>query len=104
RAQLDQAKAQLVQSSARLGYTEVRSPLSGVVSLRVARQGEVIRQGDPIVTIIDLDDVWVRAEVEESYMNRVVVGQVVPVRLASGEEMQGRVSFVAPESDFATQR
>jgi multidrug resistance efflux pump len=104
RAQLDQAKAQLTQTTARLGYTDVRAPLSGVVSLRVARQGEVIRQGDPIVTIIDLDDVWVRAEVEESYMNRVVVGQVLPVRLASGDELQGRVSFIAPETGFATQR
>jgi multidrug resistance efflux pump len=104
RAQLDQAKAQLTQITARLGYTEVRSPLSGVVSLRVARQGEVIRQGEPIVTIIDLDDVWVRAEVEESYVNRVVVGQVLPVRLASGDELQGRVSFIAPETEFATQR
>lgn len=104
RAQLEQARAQLAQSTARLGYTEVRAPLSGVVSLRVARQGEVIRQGDPIVTIIDLDDVWVRAEVEESYMNRVVVGQVLPVRLASGEELQGRVTFISPETEFATQR
>jgi multidrug resistance efflux pump len=104
RAQLDQARAQLTQISARLGYTEVRAPLSGVVSLRVARQGEVIRQGDPIVTIIDLDDVWVRAEVEESYMNRVVVGQVLPVRLASGDELQGQVSFISPETEFATQR
>ncbi|PYQ09031.1 MAG: hypothetical protein DMF82_00210 [Acidobacteria bacterium] len=104
RAQLDQARAQLTQITARLGYTEVRAPLSGVVSLRVARQGEVIRQGDPIVTIIDLDDVWVRAEVEESYMNRVMVGQALPVRLASGEELQGQVSFIAPETEFATQR
>jgi len=104
RAQLEQARAQLAQITARLGYTEVRAPLSGVVSLRVARQGEVIRQGDPIVTIIDLDDVWVRADVEESYMNRVVVGQVLPVRLASGEELQGQVSFVSPETEFATQR
>jgi len=104
RAQRDQAAAQLTQTTARLGYTEVRAPLSGIVSLRVARQGEVIRQGDPIVTIIDLDDVWVRAEVEESYMNRVLVGQVLPVRRASGEEVQGRVSFIAPETDFATQR
>ena len=104
RAQLDQARAQLAQSTARLGYTEIRAPLSGVVSLRVARQGEVIRQGDPIVTILDLDDVWVRAEVEESYMNRVVVGQVLPVTLASGEQLQGRVTFIAPETEFATQR
>jgi multidrug resistance efflux pump len=104
RAQLDQAKAQLAQTTARLGYTAVRAPLPGYVSLRVARQGEVIRQGDPIVTIVDLDDVWVRAEVEESYMNRVLVGQVLPVRLASGEELQGRVTFIAPETEFATQR
>ncbi len=104
RAQLQQAHAQLTQVSARLGYTELRAPLSGMVSLRVARQGEVVGPGDPIVTIVDLNDVWVRAEVEESYVARVKVGQALRVQLASGEELEGKVNFISPEAEFATQR
>lgn len=104
RAQREQAEAQLAQIAARVGYTEVRAPLTGMVSVRVAREGEVVRLGDPIVTIVDLDDVWVRAEVEESSMNRVSIGQPMDVELASGERLRGRVTFVAPEAQFATQR
>ena len=103
-AQIGQARAQLAQVAARLGDTEVRAPLPGMVSARVAREGEVIRLGDPIVTIVDLDDVWARAEVEESYVSRVVVGQILEVELASGERLRGRVTFIEPEAQFATQR
>jgi len=104
RAQREQARAQLAQIAARVGYTEAQAPLAGMVSVRVAREGEVVRLGDPIVTIVDLDDVWVRAEIEESYMNRVVIGQAMDVDLASGERLRGRVTFIAPEAQFATQR
>lgn len=104
RAQREQARAQLAQIAARVGYTEVRAPLPGMVSVRVAREGEIVGLGDPIVTVVDLDDVWVRAEVEESYMSRAVVGQALDVELASGERLRGRVTFIAPEAQFATQR
>jgi HlyD family secretion protein len=103
-AQIDQARAELAQISARTGYTEVRAPLGGMVSVRVAREGEVVRLGDPIVTIVDLDDVWVRADVEEGSVNRVVVSQALDVELASGERLRGRVTLVEPEAQFATQR
>jgi HlyD family secretion protein len=103
-AQIAQGRAALAQIAARAGYTEVRAPLPGIVSVRVARQGEVVRLGDPIVTIIDLDDVWARTEVEESLVNRLAVGQALEVELASGERRWGRVTFIEPEAQFATQR
>lgn len=103
-AQIEQARAELAQVGARVGYTSVHAPLPGMVSVRVAREGEVVRLGDPIVTIIDLDDVWVRADVEESYVGRVVVGQSLSIELPSGERRRGRVTFIEPEAHFATQR
>jgi HlyD family secretion protein len=103
-AQIQQARAELAQVGARASYTSVHAPLPGMVSVRVAREGEVVRLGDPIVTIIDLDDVWVRAEVEESYVGRVAVGHALEVELPSGERRQGRVTFIEPEAQFATQR
>ena len=79
-------------------------PLSGVVAVRVARQGEVIEVGRPIVTIIDDGDRWVRAAVDESFADRLHVGQTVAVEMASGAQFTGTVSQIAAEAEFATRR
>ena len=56
-----------------LGYTKIYAPIDGIVSVRVAKQGEVVAQGSPIVVVVDVDHLWVRADVEESYIDSVVV-------------------------------
>lgn len=104
RAQLQEAQAQKREAETRLGYTTVRAPLAGVVSVRVAREGEVVQMGRPIVTIIDIDHLWVRAEVGETYVNRIRLGDRFPVRLPDGTKIEGEVYFKGVESDFATQR
>lgn len=104
RAQLEQETAVVTGLEARLSYTKILAPINGMVSVRVASAGEVTRAGDPIVTIVDLDDVWVRTDLEESYINRVRIGQTFNVRLATGEEIPGTVTFISPEAEFATQR
>lgn len=104
RAQLQEAQAQKAEAETRLGYTTVRAPLAGVVSVRVAREGEVVQVGRPIVTIIDIDHLWVRAEVGETYVNRIRLGDRFPVRLPDGTQIEGEVYFKGVESDFATQR
>jgi HlyD family secretion protein len=104
RAQLQQAEAQLAAIDVRVDEAIVLSPIDGVVSLRVARQGEVVNAGDPIAVVIDPDDVWISAAVEESAVSRVALGDAVPVELLTGETRTGRVTFIAPEAGFATQR
>ena len=104
RAQLAQARAAKTEAETRLGYTEIYAPLGGVVSVRVARQGEVVQPGSPIVTIIDIDHLWVRADVEESYVDSIQLGNRLKVRLRSGNVIEGTVFFKGVESDFATQR
>jgi HlyD family secretion protein len=78
--------------------------MSGLVSVRVARQGEIVGVGTPIVTLVDLSDTWVKADVEETWMNRIHLGMHLPVQLASGERTGGEVFFISPEAEFATQR
>ena len=104
RGQADTARAQIAEADARLAYTKVIAPVSGIVSVRAAREGEVVNIGTPIVTIVDLNDTWVRAAVPETYGEKVAIGDILPVRLPSGSEVQGRVIFKAVEGDFATQR
>lgn len=103
-AQLAQARADAQQCSIRLGYTRIVAPINGVVTVRVARQGEMVAQGGAIVVVLDLDHLWVRADVEESFVDSIQIGDRLPVQLPSGARLEGTVFFKGAEGDFATQR
>jgi HlyD family secretion protein len=104
RAQALNAQAQLEAAEARLGYTKVTAPVSGTVTVRAAREGEVVNVGTPIAIITDLSDTWVRAAIPETEATDIALGDQLKVRLPSGEVVTGKVIFKAPEADFATQR
>jgi HlyD family secretion protein len=104
RAQLAQAHADKATADVHVSYMKIYAPLDGVISVRAARQGEVLQAGEPIVTILDVDHLWVQADVEESYIDSVALNQHLKIRLPSGNTMDGTVFFKGVESDFATQR
>ena len=103
-ADLKNAIALRNQMAVRLGYTNVYAPVSGTVSVRAARQGEVVNIGAPIVTIVDLSDTWARAAIPETYADHIGYGDMLRVRLAGGTIATGKVFFKGVEGDFATQR
>jgi HlyD family secretion protein len=103
-AQLEQARATQAETATELGYTKVYAPISGIVSVRVAKQGEVVNVGSPIVVVVDIDHLWARAEVPEMYIDDIQFGQSLPVELLSGDVLHGNVFFKGVESDYATER
>jgi HlyD family secretion protein len=102
--QLAAAGAQTQTAQVRLGYTEIRAPVDGLVSERVALPGEVVNASQPIVTLVNPDDFWVRADVEESYIERIRLGDHMAVRFPSGLERDGTVFYRGVDAGFATQR
>jgi len=102
--QREAAAAQRKRADVRLSYSEVRAPVGGIVDVRAAREGEVINAGQPIITLINPDDLWVRADIEETYIDRIRLGDQLRVRLPSGEERMGTVFYRAMDAGFATQR
>ncbi len=104
RKQQAAAAAQQAKADVRLAYTEIHAPISGVVDVRAALAGEVVTPGQPIVTIVNPDDLWVRIDVEETYVDRVRVGDTLTVRLPSGDERQGTVFYRGVDAGYATQR
>jgi len=104
RADMLSAAAQREQAEVRLSYTRIVAPVSGTVSVRAAREGEVVNPGQAIVTIVDLNDSWVRAAIPETYADHVALGDTFNVRMPSGQVIPGKVYFKAVEGDFATQR
>jgi HlyD family secretion protein len=103
-AQMEQARASEAQMTTQLGYTKIYAPIDGIVSVRVAKQGEVVSIGSPIVVVVDINHLWVRASVEESYADAIKFGQKLTVELPSGNKIEGSVFFKGAENEFATQR
>ena len=98
------ATAQRQKADVRLGYTEIHAPIDGIVDVLAARVGEVVSPGQPIVTLINPDDLWVRVDVEETYIDRLRIGDKLTVRLPSGDEREGTVFYRGMDAGFATQR
>jgi len=98
------ANAQRSKAEVRLGYAEVRSPIDGIVDVRAVRVGEVVNPGQTIVTLINPDDLWIRADIEETYIDRVRLNDKMTIRLPSGETREGTVFYRGVDASFATQR
>ena len=97
-----QADENLKMSRIRLAYTVLRAPFAGVVLVRQAELGEVVSPGTPIVTLGDLDHLWVRVYVPETDLGKVHWGQAVNVQTDSypGKMYPGRISFISSEAEF----
>ncbi len=104
RQQLAAAEAQKQRAEVQLQYTEVRAPINGMVAVRAALEGEVVNSGQPIVVLYDPDNLWVRADVEETYIDRIRIGDHYKIRVPSGAEYVGTVFYRGLDADYATQR
>ena len=104
RHQFAAARAQDQAAQARLDYTEIRSPINGLVTLRAALSGEVVNPAQPIVVLYDPDKLWVRADVPETDLYLVRMGERLPVRFPGGIEQTGTVYFRGVDAEYATQR
>jgi multidrug resistance efflux pump len=98
------ASAQEEKASVRLDYTQIRAPIDGIVDTRAALQGEVVNPGQAIVTLINQDNLWVRADIEETYIDRIHLGDRFQIKLPSGVVREGIVYYRAVDADYATQR
>jgi HlyD family secretion protein len=101
-ANLKEAGANLGMSRVNLDYTVLYAPTSGVITVRQAELGEVVVPGTPVVTLADLDHIWLRAYIAETDLGRIHWGQdaVVTTDTYPGKQYHGRVSFIASDAEF----
>lgn len=102
RANLHQAQQTLGMSRIRLSYTTLEAPFSGVILERQAELGELASAGTPVVTLADLEHIWLRVYLPETQLARVKLGQNVTVRTDTfrNKNYNGRVAFISPEAEF----
>ena len=101
-ANLKEASANLGMSRVNLDYTLLRAPTAGVITVRQAELGEVVVPGTPVVTLADLDHIWLRAYIAETDLGRIRWGQdaVVTTDTYPGKKYHGRISFIASDAEF----
>ncbi|MEO8656846.1 MAG: HlyD family efflux transporter periplasmic adaptor subunit [Bryobacteraceae bacterium] len=100
--QLTQAKAQLAEAQANRQDLTIRAPFEGVVVTRNAEPGEVVSAGTSIVTIVDLNKVYLRGYIPEGQIGKVKVGQVARVFIDSdvNKPLEAYVSRIDPQATF----
>jgi HlyD family secretion protein len=102
RANLNQANANLGLSRVNLDYTVLHAPSAGVITVRQAELGEVVAPGSPVVTLADLDHIWLRAYVAETDLGSIHWGQEANVTTDTypGKQYHGRISFISSNAEF----
>ncbi|MGQ9647699.1 MAG: efflux RND transporter periplasmic adaptor subunit [Thermodesulfobacteriota bacterium] len=102
RAQVEQAKASLQLIETQLSYTTLTSPLSGVVLVKLGEIGEVVNPGTSILTLADIENVWLKAYVSQTDVSRVKWGQEVLVTtdLRPQKTYKGKISFISSQAEF----
>ena len=102
RANLKEATADVGLSRVTLDYTILRAPSAGVITVRQAELGEVVVPGTPVVTLADLDHIWLRAYIAETDLGRIRWGQTASVTTDTypGKQYNGRISFISSSAEF----
>ncbi len=100
RAQVEAARAHLQSAEAQVAYSEIRSPISGVIADRPLYAGEMAGAGTPLLTVMDISRVVARVNVPQAQATAVKVGQPATVtQTDNGEKLEGKVTVVSPATD-----
>jgi HlyD family secretion protein len=102
RAQLAQVEAALAAIDVVLGNHRLVAPFAGTVTVRHREPGEIVPAGAAVVTLLDLDDRWVRIYVPENRLGAVRLGQPAAIVADTfpGKSYGGEVAFIASEAEF----
>jgi multidrug efflux pump subunit AcrA (membrane-fusion protein) len=87
-------------AAAQLSYSEIRSPIDGVVTDRPLYVGDLATANQPILTVMDTSSLVAKAHVPQSDANQLKVGDAAAIRIPGDDEpVKGRVSLVSPALD-----
>ena len=96
-ARAQQARATLAQAELNLHYATVKAPVRGIVSKKGINAGQVVQAGQPLLAIVQIDDVWVTANFKETQLKALRPGQraVIAVDAYGGRQYTGTVDSIA---------
>ncbi len=94
-AEVQRATSALAQAELNLKYTKIFAPVTGVLSKRNVEPGQVVQAGQPLFSIVNLDDLWVTANFKETQLKGMQVGQKSKIKVdAYGRDYNGSVESI----------
>ena len=102
RARVEVAKADLDSAELRLKYTRVTAPDDGIISARNVAVGQIASTGTELLRMVRQGRVEWRAEIPESRLRDIQIGQTVRLTTADGNQLEGKVRAISPTVDTST--
>jgi membrane fusion protein (multidrug efflux system) len=94
-AEVEKARASVAQAQLNLQYSRVYAPVSGILGKRSVESGQVVQPGQPMFSLVNLDDLWVTANFKETQLRDMHTGQKVKVFVdAYGRDYDGTVESI----------
>jgi HlyD family secretion protein len=100
RARVAAADAQIAALQKNAGDAVLKSPVSGIVTAKLADAGETVAPRAPVVVITDLDHPWANVYVDEPVVPRLRLGQKVTLVTDAGQRLDGSITFISPKAEF----
>ncbi len=97
--QLASAKGKYLNAEAQLSYSEIRSPINGIITQRNLYVGEVAQAGTPFITVVNNSQIVARAHVPQNEAVLLKVGNPGKITVTGVGDVQGKVTFVNAATD-----
>jgi len=106
KAMLKEAEANRAFFRSKLDDTSIVTPVTGTVIFKALEKGEMASPGAAVLTIVDLNSLYARVDIDETKIGRVVLNDKAFVRVEGvpGKTFEGRISEIGRHGEFATQR
>ncbi len=103
---LKEAEANLMYQQSRFNDTVITTPISGMVVFKAFEAGETVSPGVAIMTIVDVDNLLVRTDIDETRIDGVALNKEVDIMLEHSPDkvIRGKVTEIGRYAEFATQR
>jgi membrane fusion protein (multidrug efflux system) len=92
-------KAELEQAELNLQYTKIYSPINGIVGHRTVEVGQYVQPGQALLSLVDIDNIWITANFKETQLKHMQAGQPVSIHVDSnGHDYKGKVLAIGGAS------
>jgi multidrug efflux pump subunit AcrA (membrane-fusion protein) len=99
KGQLAAAQGKYLAAQADVAYSEIRSPIEGVVTDRLNYPGQVAAADSPVVTVMDLSQIIAKAHIPAAQAAALKSGDPATITVEGGQPLQGKVTVVSPALD-----
>jgi multidrug efflux system membrane fusion protein len=92
------ARAEVEKIELEIRNTRIVAPFDGIVNDRIVEVGDYVGIGDPVATMVDDNTMLASGYLPQQSVGKISLGQTATARLFSGEEMQGKVTYISAQS------